>query len=149
MLGDGLLLASILDFVPRLANRCRVLPVYTLFRASILDFRPKLGNRCKDFPVSDLLRASILDFKPRLANRCRVLPVYTILRASILDFRAKLGNRCSAIAATVRNGPPAVCRGDLSLPKQRSATDSILRCSKEDREKWGMKKEADTMSTSC
>ena len=43
---DGLLRASILDFKPKLANRCRVLPVYTIFRASILDFRPELGNRC-------------------------------------------------------------------------------------------------------
>ena len=85
---DGLLPAAILDFRPRLANRCRVLPVYILFRASILDFRAKLGNRCKLFPV------------------------YTLFPASILDFRAKLGNRCSAIAATVRNGPPAVCRSE-------------------------------------
>ena len=75
--------ASILDFRPRLENRCRVFPVYTLFRASILDFRPRLENRCKDFLVSDLFRASILDFKPKLANRC------------------------SVIAAAVRNGPPA------------------------------------------
>ena len=35
----------------KLANRCRVLPVYTLLRAVILDFRPRLGNRCKLFPV--------------------------------------------------------------------------------------------------
>ena len=48
-------------------------PVYTLFRASILDFKPKLGNRCKLFPVSALLRASILDFKPRLADRRSVI----------------------------------------------------------------------------
>ena len=38
--------ASILDFKPRLENRCMLFPVYTLFRASILDFKPKLGNRC-------------------------------------------------------------------------------------------------------
>ena len=66
--------ASILDFKPRLENRCMLFPVYTLFRASILDFKPKLGNRCKLFPVSALLRASILDFKPRLANRCMFCP---------------------------------------------------------------------------
>ena len=30
--------------------------------------------------------------------------------------------------------------------EERSATDSILRCSKEDREKWGMKKEADIVN---
>ena len=46
VLGDGLLLASILDFKPKLANRCKVFPVLALFRASILDFRPELGNRC-------------------------------------------------------------------------------------------------------
>ena len=34
--------ASILDFKPRLENRCMLFPVYTLFRASILDFKPKL-----------------------------------------------------------------------------------------------------------
>ena len=38
--------ASILDFVPRLRNRCKVLPVYVLLRASILDFRLRLVNRC-------------------------------------------------------------------------------------------------------
>ena len=68
---DGLLRASILDFKPRLGNRCRVLPVYTLLRAVILDFRARLENRCRVFPVYGLLRASILDFKLRLANRCK------------------------------------------------------------------------------
>ena len=34
-----------------------------LLPASILDFRPRLANRCKDFLVSGLLRASILDFR--------------------------------------------------------------------------------------
>ncbi|MDY4631469.1 MAG: hypothetical protein SO413_07170 [Candidatus Cryptobacteroides sp.] len=84
-----------------------VFPVYTLFRASILDFKPKLENRCKDFLASGLLRASILDFRPRLGNRCKDFLVSGLLRASILDFRPRLGNRCSAIAAAVRNGPPA------------------------------------------
>ncbi|MGM9743819.1 MAG: hypothetical protein ACI3Y3_01270, partial [Candidatus Cryptobacteroides sp.] len=58
-----------------------------------------------------LFRASILDFRPKLGNRCKLFPVYALQRASILDFRPRLGNRCSAIAATVRNGPPAACRG--------------------------------------
>ena len=44
-----------------------------LLRASILDFKPKLANRCKLFPVYDLQRASILDFKPRLENRCSAI----------------------------------------------------------------------------
>ena len=77
----------------------------------ILDFSPRLENRCKLFPVYTLFRASILDFKPKLGNRCKLFPVYALQRASILDFRPRLGNRCSAIAATVRNGPPAACRG--------------------------------------
>ena len=48
---DGLLRASILDFKPKLANRCKLFPVYALLRASILDFRAKLANRCKLFLV--------------------------------------------------------------------------------------------------
>ena len=47
----------------KLANRCRVLPVYTLLRAVILDFRARLENRCRVFPVYGLLRAVILDFR--------------------------------------------------------------------------------------
>ena len=43
--------------------------------APILDFRPRLGNRCKDFPVYPLLRASILDFKAKLGNRCSTIVV--------------------------------------------------------------------------
>ena len=103
-----LLRASILDFRPRLGNRCKLFPVNTLFRASILDFRPRLGNRCKLFPVNTLFRASILDFKARPANRCMVLPVYALLRASILDFRPRLANRCNTIVVAVENGPPAM-----------------------------------------
>ena len=49
--GLGAFRAVILDFRPRLANRCELFPVYTLFRASILDFRLRLGNRCKVLPV--------------------------------------------------------------------------------------------------
>ncbi|MDD7531457.1 MAG: hypothetical protein PUK15_01750 [Bacteroidales bacterium] len=44
-------------------------------RASILDFKPRLANRCKDFPENNLLRAPILDFKPKLGNRCKLFPV--------------------------------------------------------------------------
>ena len=94
---DGLLRASILDFKPKLANRCRVFPVSAIFHASILDFRARLANRCKLFPVSALLRASILDFRARLANRCRVFPVYIIFRAVILDFRPRLANHCRVL----------------------------------------------------
>ena len=124
---DGLLRASILDFKPKLANRCKIFPVYPIFRASILDFRARLGNRCRDFPVYPLLRASILDFKPRLANRCKLFPVYTILRASILDFRPRFANHCSTIVAAVWNGPPAT-----AVAATNSASDSNLRCSEEE-----------------
>ena len=78
-----------------------------LLRASILDFKPKLANRCRVFPVLALFRASILDFRPRFGNQCKLFPVYALFRASILDFRPRLANRCSVIAAAVRNGPPA------------------------------------------
>ena len=134
------------------SGKYRVLPVFALMRASILDFKPKLANRCMLFPVYTLFRASILDFKPKLANRCKDFPISGLLRASILDFRPRIENRCSAISATVRNGPPAACRGAqagtgcheggiilskkppewrLSLPQQRSASDSNLRCRNE------------------
>ena len=46
--------ASILDFKPKLANRRKLFPVYTLFRASILDFKAKLENRCRKTPGNDL-----------------------------------------------------------------------------------------------
>ncbi len=45
------------------------------FRASILDFKARLANRCKLFPVYTLFRASILDFKARLENRCSTIVV--------------------------------------------------------------------------
>ena len=44
--------ASILDFRPRLENRCKLFPDYTLLRASILDFKAKLGNRCSIIVVA-------------------------------------------------------------------------------------------------
>ncbi|MDY5744112.1 MAG: hypothetical protein SPK30_05585, partial [Candidatus Cryptobacteroides sp.] len=40
-----------------------------LIRASILDFRPRLANRCSHKVKAGAIRALILDFKPRLANR--------------------------------------------------------------------------------
>ena len=101
---DRLLPASILDFRPRLENRCKDFPIYGLLRALILKFKPRLENRCKLFPVYTLFRASILKFKPRLENRCKDFLVSGLLRALILDFKPRLENRCSAIAATVRNG---------------------------------------------
>ena len=113
----------ILDFKPRLGNRCKVVPVYARLRASILDFRARLRNRCRVLPVYALLRAVILDFRARLGNQCKVFPVYTIFRALILDFRPRLGNRCKG--EWFRLLQP-------SLPPQRSASDSNLRSGKEE-----------------
>ena len=132
--------ALILEFRPRLGNRCGVLPVYALLRASILDFRAKLENRCRVLPVYALLHASILDFRARLANRCKVSPVYTLLRASILDFRPKLENRCRGewfrLLQPSRTQAGTGCHEGgiilskkppewrMSPPQQRSASDS-------------------------
>ena len=125
--GSALICAVILDFRPRLENRCKLLPVYALLRASILDFKAKLGNRCKDFPENNLLRAPILDFRPRLGNRCKDFPVYPLLRASILDFKAKLGNRCSIIVVAIENGPPAAQSWHLPCRNRRTATTFRVR----------------------
>ena len=92
---DEPLTASILDFRGRLANRCKVFPVYALLRASILDFMPRLGNRCRVFPRNSPKAASILDFMPRLGNRCKVFPGNSPKAASILDFMPRFANRCS------------------------------------------------------
>ena len=98
-------------------------PGDVLLHASILDFKPRLGNRCKLFPGNILLRASILDFKPRLANRCMLFLGNILLPASILDFRPKLENRCSTIvAAAKKNGPPAAWSWDAGrdrMPRRR------------------------------
>ncbi|MDD6114354.1 MAG: hypothetical protein PUB70_08525 [Bacteroidales bacterium] len=39
----------------------------------ILDFKPRLGNRCKETLKNSPKAASILDFKPRLADRRSVI----------------------------------------------------------------------------
>ena len=123
-----------------------VLPVYALQRAVILDFRPRLGNRCKLFPVNTLFRASILDFRPRLANRCRV--EWFRLQLSLLQRGiARLQHRCEAQAGTgcheggiiLSKKPP-----EWHLPRryierlQRTASDSnFLRRSKEEKpQEW-------------
>ena len=132
----GAFRAVILDFRPRFANRCKVLPVFTLLRASILDFRLRLANRCKLFPVYTLFRASILDFRLRLGNRCRV--EWFRLQLSLLQRGiARLQHRCEAQAGTgcheggiiLSKKPP---EWHLSLPQQRYASDSNLcRCKEE------------------
>ena len=119
---DRLLPASILDFRAKLENQCKVFPVYTLVRASILDFRARLGNRCKVSPVYTLLRASILDFRPKLENRCRG-EWFRLLQPS----RTQAGTGCHEGGIILSKKPP---EWHLSLPQQRSASDSILRCGK-------------------
>ena len=56
----------------------------------ILDFKPRLGNRCRFLPGNDLQRAVIPDFKPKLGNRCKFLPGNDIQRAVILDLRGSI-----------------------------------------------------------
>ena len=87
--------AVILDFRPKLANRCSQEAKTRAIRASILDFRPRLANRCSQKVKTRAIRASIPDFKPRLANRCSQKVKKGANRASILDFKPRLANRCS------------------------------------------------------
>ena len=147
---DGLLPTSILDFRARLANRCKVLPVYALLRASILKFKPRFENQCKVLSGNSPKAASILDFMPRLANQCSFLPGNASCTAVILDLRGSIWESlqhhrrsseelpaCSArrgnelprpiliFVAAKRNG--SACSGSQQRP---SASDSILRCRK-------------------
>ena len=98
----------ILDFRPKLANRCSQEAKTRAIRASIPDFKPRLENRCRQKVKTRAIRASILDFKPRLANRCSHKVKTGAIRASILDFKPRLANRCSTIVVAIENGPHAV-----------------------------------------
>ena len=89
--------ASILDFRPRLGNRCTDSGHFRVFRASILDFRAKLGNRCTDSGDFRGFRASILDFRPKLGNRCTDSGDLLGFRASILDFKPRIENHRSNV----------------------------------------------------
>ena len=71
----------------------------------ILDFKPRLANRCSQKVKSGAIRASILDFKPRLANRCSHKVKTGAIHASILDFKPKLANRCSKEVKTMAIPP--------------------------------------------
>ena len=120
VLWDVLLPASILDFKPRLGNRCRKavaqrqrgqrpIPIFLAAKkngplaaavaATIFRVRFKFSLRQQRMvSPADRRRkvraASILDFKPRLGNHCRFLPGNDLQRAAILDFKPRLGNRC-------------------------------------------------------
>ena len=88
-----------------------MVPPIAVVAAVILDFRPRLGNHCRIFPRNTLQHAVILDLRGSIWESLQDFAKKRLHRAVILDFKPKLGNRCSAIAATVNNGPPAVCRG--------------------------------------
>ena len=92
--------AVILEFKPRLENRCSKEVKTRAIRASIPDFKPRLANRCSKEVKTRAIRASILDFKPRLANRCSQKVKTEVIPASILDFRARIDNHCSAEVKT-------------------------------------------------
>ena len=85
----------ILDFKPRLANRCTDLGDFRVFRAVILDFRPRLGNRCTDLGDFRVFRAVILDFRSKLANQCTDSGDLLGFRAAILEFRPRIENHRS------------------------------------------------------
>ena len=148
-LKNGPTAAVILDFRPRLGNRCMVLPGNAIFRALILDFRPRLGNRCMVLPENAIFRASILDFKARLGNRCKETLKNSPKTTLILDFRPRIKNHCKDCRRQRRTARLQHSRGvqagtgcheggiilskqppewRLSLPQQRSASDSNYRC---------------------
>ena len=110
--------ASILDFRPRLANRCSRGAILGRNRAVILDFRPRLANRCSQEAKTRAILASILDFKPRLANRCSQEAKTRANRASILDFKPRLANRCSQEAKTRQSLHP---KGWSIVPRPTNA----------------------------
>ena len=58
----------ILDFRPRLGNRCIDSGDFRVFRAVILEFGPRIGNRCIDLGDFRGFHAVILEFKPRIVN---------------------------------------------------------------------------------
>ena len=97
--------AVILDFKPKLANRCSQKVKSGAIRASIPDFRPRIANRCSQKAKTRAIRASILDFKPKLANRCSHKVKTGAIHASILDFKPKLANRCSKEVKTMAIPP--------------------------------------------
>ena len=87
-------------------------------RASILDFKPRLANRCSHKVKTGAIRASILEFSPRLANRCSKEVKSGANRAAILDFRPRLANRCSA---EVKTGIIPAAQGRSIMPRQGNA----------------------------
>ena len=85
----------------------------------ILDFRPRLANRCSQKVKSGAIRAAILDFKPRLANRCSQKAKTGAVRAVIPDFRPRIGNRCQRRGQN--GGNPSSPREDGIVPRPGNA----------------------------
>ena len=91
----GAIRASILDFKPRLANRCSQKVKAGAIRASILNFKSRLSNRCSTTCHFGDFRAVIPVFKPRIGNHCSTTSHFGDFRAAILDFKPRIGNHCS------------------------------------------------------
>ena len=127
----GCFRASILDFRAKLANRCKLFPIYTLFRASILDFRPSLENRCSAIAATVRNGSAC---SSRSGNEVRVRFYSSLPQRRI----ARLQHRCEAQAGTgCHEGGIILSKKPLewhlSLPQQRYASDSNL-C--RDRGEW-------------
>ena len=86
--------------------------------AVILDFRPRLANRCSHKVKTGAIRASILYFKLKLANRCSQKVKTGAICASILDFKPRLANRCSA---EVKTGVIPAAQGRSIMPRPGNA----------------------------
>ena len=134
MLGDVLLPTSILDFKPKLENRCKLFQVYALQRALILDLRGSIGESLMFYRRNAPGDAVILDFRLRLGNHCKIIPKNTLQRAVILDLRGLIweslqggvlviGSACSTIAAAAKNGPPVALS---SLRQRRMVSPAAL-----------------------
>ena len=120
--------AVILDFRPKLANRCSQEAKTRAIRASIPDFKPRLENRCRQKVKTRAIRASILDFKPRLANRCSQKVKTGANRALILDFKPRLANRCIRVAHSWGQPHPPQADSDAETalsPQADSAAETL------------------------
>ena len=126
---SGHLRAAIPDFRPRIDNHCNREHHSGHFRAAILDFRPKLANRCSAEVKTRAIRASIPDFKPRLANRCSKEVKTRAILALILDFKPRLANRCIRVAHSWGQPHPPQAEsaaGTLSTRHNKKSPDSSL-----------------------
>ena len=129
-----------------------VLPVYALLRASILDFRPRLGNRCKLFPVNPSFVHRFLISGPKLGIDARISPftpscVHRFLISSpdlrIDAFfclftpsnvhRFSISGPDLRIDATQSSWRWRMARLLWPSPQRPSASDSNFRCRKEER----------------